>query len=165
MLKTLTIFLLLIVPALAQSCPAMAQPWPQTPPPIGHLYLKQEYWNYIKEAAQKYQISPYLIQAVCAIESRYDKDAKSGRCYGLMQLHQDTAKKYGVDSHDPRANIMGGAAVLAHLLQRYNGDIRRVLRTYNATCTAAYEREVIRAYNQAQQVELSALQSIKPRKN
>jgi soluble lytic murein transglycosylase-like protein len=152
MLKTVTIFLLLTVPALAQ-------PWPQTPPPIGHLFLKQEYWNYIKEAAQKYHISPYLIQAVCAIESRYDPDAKSGYCYGLMQLHRDTARKYGVDAHDPRANIMGGAAVLASLLERYDGDIRRVLRKYNASCTAAYEREVIRAYNQAQQFETSSLPS------
>jgi soluble lytic murein transglycosylase-like protein len=158
MLKTLTIFLLLTVPALAQ-------PWPHTPPPIGSLYLKQEYWNYIKEAAQKYQISPYLIQAVCAIESRYDKDAKSGRCYGLMQLHQDTARKYGVDPRDPRANIMGGAAVLANLLQKNNGDIRRVLRKYNATCTSAYEREVIKAYNQAQQFQLSDLATGKPQKN
>jgi soluble lytic murein transglycosylase-like protein len=149
-LKTLIIFLMLTSTALAQS-------WPHSPPPIGHLFLKQEYWNYIKEAAQKYQISPYLIQAVCAIESRYDPDAKSGRCFGLMQLHQDTAKKYGVDPRDPRANIMGGAAVLANLLQKYNGDIRRVLRTYNATCTAAYEREVIRAYNQAQRFETSSL--------
>ena len=80
-----------------------------------------------------------------------------------MQLHQDTAKKYGVDAHDPRANIMGGAAVLAHLMDKYNGDIRRVLRTYNATCTAAYEREVIRAYNQAQHFELSALLQISPK--
>jgi len=158
MLKTLIIFLLLTVPALAQS-------WPHTPPPIGQLFLKQEYWNYIKEAAQKYKISPYLIQAVCAIESRYDKDAKSGRCFGLMQLHQDTAKKYGVDPHNPRANIMGGAAVLAHLMQKYNGDIRRVLRTYNATSTAAYEREVMKAYRQAQLFELSALPSGKPKKN
>ncbi len=150
MLKTLVIFLLLAVPAAAQ-------PWPKTPPPIGHLFLKQEYWNYIKEAAKKYQISPYLIQAVCAIESRYDKDAKSGRCYGLMQLHQDTAKKYGVDAHDPRANIMGGAAVLAHLMEKYHGDIRRVLHTYNASCTTAYVREVIRAYNQAQHFEVSTL--------
>jgi len=155
-LKTLIIFLLLTVPALAQ-------PWPRTPPPIGHLFLKQEYWNYIKEAAQRYQISPYLIQAVCAIESRYDKDAKSGRCFGLMQLHQDTAKKYGVDPHNPRANIMAGAAILASLMQRYNGDIRKVLRKYNSTCTAAYEREVIRAYNQAQLFELSSLSPGKPK--
>ena len=157
MLKTLIIFLLLTVPALAQS-------WPQTPPPIGHLFLKQEYWNYIKEAAKRYQISPYLIQAVCAIESRYDPEAKSGRCFGLMQLHQDTAKKYGVNPHDPRANIMGGAAVLASLMQRYNGDIRKVLRKYNSTCTAAYEREVIRAYNQAQLFEISSLPPRKPNK-
>jgi soluble lytic murein transglycosylase-like protein len=155
-LKTLIIFLLLTVPALAQ-------PWPRTPPPIGHLFLKQEYWNYIKEAAKRYQISPYLIQAVCAIESRYDHEAKSGRCFGLMQLHQDTAKKYGVDPHDPRANIMGGAAVLASLLQRYNGDIRKVLRKYNSSCTAAYEREVIRAYNQAQLFETSSLPPGKPK--
>ena len=155
-MKTLIIFLLLTVPALAQ-------PWPTTPPPIGQLFLKQEYWNYIKEAAQRYHISPYLIQAVCAIESRYDKDAKSGRCFGLMQLHQDTAKKYGVDSHDPRANIMGGAAVLASLMQRYDGNIRKVLRKYNSTCTSAYEREVIRAYNQAQSFEISALPPRKPK--
>ena len=143
--------------------PAWAQPWPTTPPPIGNLFLKQEYWNYIKEAAQRYHISPYLIQAVCAIESRYDKDAHSGRgmCIGLMQLHRDTAKKYGVDPHDPRANIMGGAAVLASLMQRYDGDIRKVLHKYNATCTASYEREVIRAYNQAQSFNTSSLPPVK----
>jgi soluble lytic murein transglycosylase-like protein len=160
MFKTLVIFLcaftFLTVPALARS-------WPTTPPPIGHLFLKQEYWNYIKEAAQRYHISPYLIQAVCAIESRYDKDAHSGRgmCIGLMQLHRDTARKYGVDPHDPRANIMGGAAVLASLMQRYDGDIRKVLHKYNATCTASYEREVIRAYNQAQSFETSSLPPVK----
>jgi len=144
-LKTLIIFLLL-------TTTAFAQPWPKTPPRIGNLYLKQEYWNYIKEAAQRYQISPYLIQAVCAIESRYDPEAKSGqgRCYGLMQLHKDTAKKYGVDAHNPRENIMGGAAVLARLLEKYNGNIRKVLRVYNASSTTAYEREVIRAFEQAE---------------
>ena len=129
--------------------PAGAQPWPQKPPPIGNLYLKQEYWGYIKEAAQKYRLSPYLIQAVMAIESRFDPDAKSGRCVGLMQLHQDTAKIYGVNPYNPRENIMGGAAVLAKFMERYNGDLRKVLRKYNATATQAYIREVIRAYEQA----------------
>jgi soluble lytic murein transglycosylase-like protein len=151
-MKTLIIFFCL-------TTPAWAQPWPQTPPKIGRLELKQEYWDYIKEAARRYQISPYLIQAVCAIESRYDPEAKSGRCFGLMQLHQDTAKEYGVDSHNPRENIMGGAAVLARLMRKFHGNIRRVLHVYNATCTAAYEREVIRAYRQAQSFETSSLPS------
>ncbi len=43
-LKTLIIFLLL-------TTPAWAQPWPHKPPNIGRLELKQEYWDYIKEAA------------------------------------------------------------------------------------------------------------------
>jgi len=148
--KILTIFLLL-------STAAWADPWPKTPPPIGNLYMKQQYWEYIKEAAQRYQVSPYLIQAVCAIESRYDHEAQSGRCYGLMQLHWDTAKKYGVNPLNPRENIMGGAAVLANLMKKYDGDIRKVLRRYNTTCTAAYEREVIKAYNQALRFNTAAL--------
>ena len=151
-MKTLLIFLCL-------TTAAWAQPWPQAPPKIGRLELKQEYWNYIKEAAQRYQISPYLIQAVCAIESRYDPYAHSGRCFGLMQLHVDTAKEYGVNPLNPRENIMGGAAVLARLMGKYDGDIRRVLHVYNAACTAAYEREVIRAYRQASLIETSSLQS------
>jgi soluble lytic murein transglycosylase-like protein len=155
--KTFTIFILLTVLTI----PAWAGPWPDTPPQIGRLELKQEYWEYIKEAARRYQLSPYLIQAVCAIESRYNPHAKSGRCYGLMQLHRDTAKKYGVDAHDPRENIMGGAAVLAHLMDKYHNNIHRVLHVYNASCTAAYEREVLRAYRQARQFDLSALSSEK----
>ena len=151
-MKTVIILLLLAVPA-------WAQPWPQTPPRIGRLELKQQYWDYIKEAAQRYQISPFLIQAVCAIESRYNPEAKSGRCFGLMQLHKDTAQKYGVDARNPRENIMGGAAVLARLMEKYHGDIRKVLHIYNATCTAAYEREVIRAYKQAQSFKTSCLPS------
>lgn len=77
-----------------------------------------------------------------------------------MQLHLDTAKKYGVKNPlSARENIMGGAAVLARLMLKYDGDIRRVLRVYNSTCTAAYEREVIRAYIQAQHIEISSLSS------
>jgi soluble lytic murein transglycosylase-like protein len=149
--KTIIIGLLLTLLPI----PVWAQPWPQTPPRIGTLYLKQEYWGYMKEAAQRYQISPFLIQAVCAIESRFDPEARSGhgRCYGLMQLERGTAKKYGVDAHNPRENIMGGAAVLARLMQKYHGDIRRVLHVYNASCTPDYVYQVILAYKQAQRCE------------
>lgn len=154
--KTLSIFLLL-------TTTAWAQPWPQIPPKIGRLELKQEYWDYIKEAAQRYQISPYLIQAVCAIESRYDPYAKSGRCFGLMQLHEGTAKKYGVNQFNPRENIMGGAAVLARLMEKYNGNIRKVLRVYNSTPTDAYVREVLRAYEQAEFMASISLPSARRR--
>jgi soluble lytic murein transglycosylase-like protein len=151
MVKIAPIFMLLMV----LTVPAWAQPWPQNPPRIGKLKLKQAYWDYMKEAARRYQISPFLIEAVCAIESRFDPHAHSGRgrCYGLMQLDKDTAKKYKVDAHDPRQNIMGGAAVLARLLHKYHGNIRKVLHVYNATCTPDYVYQVILAYKQAQRCE------------
>ena len=147
--------LIIILLSTSLALPAWAQPWPKAPPRIGHLYLKQEYWDYMKEAAQRYQISPFLIEAVCAIESRFDPEASSGRgrCYGLMQLERGTAKKYGVDAHDPRQNIMGGAAVLARLLHKYHGNIRRLLHVYNATCTPDYVYQVLLAYKQAQRCE------------
>lgn len=155
--RILIIFLLL-------TTTAGAQPWPQNPPKIGRLELKQEYWDYIKEAAQRYRLSPYLIQAVCAIESRYDPYAHSGRCFGLMQLHEGTAKKYGVNPLNPRENIMGGAAVLARLMEKYDGNIKKVLRVYNSSCTNAYVREVLRAYDQAEFMAAISLPSAK-RKN
>jgi hypothetical protein len=65
--------------------------------------------------------------------------------------------RYGVNPLNPRENILAGAAVLANLLQRYGGDLRRFLQTYNASWTLAYEREVIRAYNQAKQFAMGAL--------
>jgi soluble lytic murein transglycosylase-like protein len=142
-LKTISIFLLLTFLTIPV---ASAQTWSKQPPQIGRLYLKQEYWGYIKEAAKKYNLSPCLILAVCAIESRYD-----------MQLHKDTARIYGVDPYNPRENIMGGAAVLAKFMERYNGDIHKVLHKYNATCTASYEREVLRAYQQALSGELTLI--------
>jgi soluble lytic murein transglycosylase-like protein len=74
-----------------------------------------------------------------------------------MQLEKVTAKQYGVDPHNPRGNIMGGAAVLASLMQKYHGDISKVLHVYNANYTADYEREIIRAYNQAKQFEMVSL--------
>jgi soluble lytic murein transglycosylase-like protein len=155
-ISTLLLLTFLTFPALVS-----AQTWSKKGPQIGRLYLKQEYWDYIKEAANKYKLSPCLILAVCAIESRYDKDARSGqgRCIGLMQLHRDTARKYSVNPYNPRENIMGGAAVLASLMQRFNGDIRSVLRKYNSSCTASYEREVLRAYQQALSGELDSIRS------
>jgi soluble lytic murein transglycosylase-like protein len=81
-----------------------------------------------------------------------------------MQLHEGTAKKYGVNPLNPRENIMGGAAVLARLLDKYDGNIKKVLRVYNSTPTDAYVREVLRAYEQAQFMAILSLPPLR-RKN
>lgn len=103
------------------------------------------------EAGRDYGVDPYLIAAFAAIESRFDPRATSGRgrCIGLMQLERDMARDLGVNPWDPRENIRGGAQVLARLMRRYGGDLRRVCRRYNAKSNGAYEREIVRAYRQA----------------
>jgi len=68
------------------------------------------------------------------VESAGKPKAKSQKgAKGLMQLIPATAKRFGVaDSYDPRANIMGGAAYLAWLLDTFGEDALLALAGYNA---------------------------------
>jgi soluble lytic murein transglycosylase-like protein len=110
------------------------------------------WWKITEQAARDYNLDPYWIAAVMAIESRFKRYAHNRRhkCYGLMQLQRDTARSLGVtDPYDPKQNIGGGAAVLARLDKKCRGNKRRILKKYNPTDTGAYSREVMRAWRQA----------------
>ena len=50
-----------------------------------------------------------------------------------MQLHPDTARRYGVgDAFDPEQNVRGGARYLSDLMRRYHDNLELVLAAYNA---------------------------------
>lgn len=122
------------------------------PPRIGRLTLPAPWWEIVKQAAQENDLDPCLIMAVMAIESRFYRYSinKRHKCYGLMQLQKDVCRIMGVgDPFDPEQNIRAGTKILARLWQRYDGDVRRVLKKYNPTDTGAYSREVIKAWKQA----------------
>jgi soluble lytic murein transglycosylase-like protein len=131
---------------------ALCKPaWPADPPRIGKLVMPQEYWDYTLEASLDFQVPAHVIAGVMVIESRFVPDATSGRgrCVGLMQLDRGTARSVGVDPWDPRENIRGGAAVLARLLSKHRGNLRKAIIEYNGTGNPAYLREVLRAIAQA----------------
>lgn len=87
----------------------------------------------IEAAAARYDLSPAFLDAVVRAESGYAPDAVSpAGAIGLMQLMPGTARDLGVDPRDPRQNILGGAAYLRQLLDRFDGDIDRALAAYNA---------------------------------
>ncbi len=97
----------------------------EAPPDIAKLVEK---W------APKYQISPKLVLAVMAVESRFDKFALSPKdAMGLMQLMPKTTERFGVNKpFDPQDNIRGGMAYLRWLLAYFEGDLVLVTAAYNA---------------------------------
>lgn len=88
----------------------------------------------IAEAAERHTISAALLAAVIAVESRGQIRATShAGAEGLMQLIPATAARFGVtNSFDPRQNILGGAAYLSWLLNRFRQDTILALAGYNA---------------------------------
>ena len=88
----------------------------------------------IEDAARENDLPPELLVAVIVQESSGRPEAVSSRgATGLMQLMPETAREVGVDDPtDPAQNIAGGARYLAHLKDRFDGDLDLVLAAYNA---------------------------------
>ena len=87
----------------------------------------------IAEAARLQRVDPRLVRAVAVQESRLNPAARSPRgAVGVMQLMPATAAALGVDAADLHGNIMGGAAYLHRMLDRFGGDVRLALAAYNA---------------------------------
>lgn len=88
---------------------------------------------YVTKAAQRYEVSPALVDAIAYTESRYNQGAMSrAGAGGVMQLMPGTARALGVDRADASANIHGGTAYLRQLLNRYEGNIVCTVAAYNA---------------------------------
>ena len=104
----------------------------------------EAYEDLIQEAAGTYDLDPALIRAVMQTESSFNPTVVSRvGAQGLMQLMPALAEEMGVrDSFDPRENIMGGARYLRELLDRFRGNVRLALASYNAgpTAVAKYGR-------------------------
>jgi len=93
-----------------------------------------QYLPYIQDAATRHGVDVELIKAIIQVESNYNPMAVSSKgCKGLMQLHPDTAKRFGVQNiFDPAENIEGGVKFLKFLLEYFKNDTSKVLAGYNA---------------------------------
>ncbi|WNC16257.1 lytic transglycosylase domain-containing protein [Brevibacillus brevis] len=102
-----------------------------------------KYQKEILSASQTYQVDPYLILAVIRSESGFETDRVSKKgAVGLMQIMPDTAawivKQAGFQPtsdqylYDPVMNIRIGTWYLNFLMDRYKGDLVKVIAAYNA---------------------------------
>jgi soluble lytic murein transglycosylase-like protein len=84
-------------------------------------------------AARAAALSPELVGAVASRESGMRADRVSAKgAVGAMQLMPATARALGVDPADTGQNVRGGAAYLAQMMRRYDGDLVKALAAYNA---------------------------------
>lgn len=85
------------------------------------------------ELAQRFDLSPSLLEALVWQESRWRENAVSPvGARGLAQLMPGTARYLGVNPDDPFANLEGGARYLREQLDRFDGDLEKALAAYNA---------------------------------
>jgi len=95
--------------------------------------VPQAYAAKVTELAERFDLSPALIEAVVWQESRWHAGAVSPvGARGLAQLMPGTAREMGVNAEDPLANLEGGARYLREQLDRFDGDLEKALAAYNA---------------------------------
>lgn len=121
------------------------------------------YGDEIDDVAARHRVDGLLLAALVEAESSYRPNVVSPvGAIGLTQVMPATARWLGSagDLTDPDLNLETGAAYLARLLERYEGDIPLALAAYNAGPgavarhggvppyreTRAYVRKVLRIY-------------------
>jgi soluble lytic murein transglycosylase len=111
-------------------------------PQVGRLLYPYSYRNVIEENAREFGVDPLLVAAVIRVESKYDARAVSPKgALGLMQLMPATAEwiapqaGYSFLSEEmilqPEVNIRLGTWYLANLSKEFNGDLDKVIASYN----------------------------------
>ena len=95
--------------------------------------VPMQYAAKVEELAQRFDLSPSLLEAVVWQESRWRENAVShAGARGLAQLMPGTARYLGVDPDDPMQNLEGGARYLREQLDRFDGNLEKALAAYNA---------------------------------
>ncbi|HEV7238630.1 MAG TPA: lytic transglycosylase domain-containing protein [Thermoanaerobaculia bacterium] len=134
--------------------PAEPTPAHYEPAAVLVAYRQRDYTAIIEETAYRESVPPYLVAAIMGVESSFNARAVSHKgARGLMQVMPATARRFGFDAerlHDPVHNIAAGATYLRWLLERYDGDLDRVLAAYNAGEGAVDQYDGIPPYKETQ---------------
>lgn len=105
----------------------------------------------IRQEARLAGLSPQIVLAVIQVESAFKADAvSSAGALGLMQVMPFWKNVIGRPEDnllDPGLNLRYGCTILAHYLQRENGDLTRALARYNGSLGKTwYPERVMRAW-------------------
>jgi soluble lytic murein transglycosylase len=112
------------------------------PPEVLSVIYPLQYWSLISTHAAAHRLDPFLVAALIAQESTFDKDiVSSAKAVGLMQIMPTTgrrwARRLGIRSFSTRrltvadVNVRIGTAYFADLMKQF-GSEHAALAAYNA---------------------------------
>ncbi|WP_424943397.1 lytic transglycosylase domain-containing protein [Aliiroseovarius crassostreae] len=118
-----------------------------------------QYLNMAKAAARKHGIPEDLFLRLVQQESGWNPRAKShAGAIGLAQLMPFTARKLGVNPHDPQQNLEGGARYLRMQYNKFR-TWRLALAAYNAGPGAVEKYSGVPPYKETRGYVLAILGS------
>jgi soluble lytic murein transglycosylase-like protein len=117
------------------------------------LFTSGSYDDVISEAARRNGLSTSLLKALIHVESYFNPRAISKKgAMGLMQIMPENLSLLNIeDPFDPWENIMGGAAYLKAMLERFSGQLPLALAAYNAGPSAVEKYNDIPPYPETRQ--------------
>ena len=112
------------------------------PPEVLSVIYPLQYWSLIAKYSEAHKLDPYLVAALIAQESTFDKDiVSSAKAVGLMQIMPATgrrwARRLGIRNFSTRrltvaeTNVRIGTAYFADLIKQF-GSEHAALAAYNA---------------------------------
>ena len=108
------------------------------------------YQDMARAAARRHKVPEDLFLRLVRTESGFRPTAKSTKgAIGLAQLMPFTASQLGVNPHDPKQNLEGGARYLMQQYRRF-GNWRLALAAYNAGPEAVERYRGIPPYAETQ---------------
>jgi len=116
-----------------------------------------EYLAMAEQAAALFGVPKDLFTRLIQAESGWNPKAVSpAGAIGLAQLLPETARKMGVDPHDPKANLEGGALYLKQQFMRFR-SWKLALAAYNAGPEAVEKYDDVPPFAETQAYVLAIL--------
>ncbi|MCV6596100.1 MAG: lytic transglycosylase domain-containing protein [Mangrovicoccus sp.] len=109
-----------------------------------------QYLDMAKQAARRHGVPEELFVRLVQQESAWNAKAKSPKgAIGLAQLMPQTARSLGVNPHDPKQNLEGGARYLKQQYRTFK-SWRLALAAYNAGPGAVKKHNGVPPYRETQ---------------
>lgn len=123
---------------------------------------KPKFYRTVLRYSQHYNVPADLVLGIIKTESNFNPMAVSHKgAKGLMQLMDMNSRHWKIDPFSPDQNIKVGTAMIARLLEKYDGNIELALAAYNAGEGSVRKYKGVPPFKETQQYIVKVKSSMK----